>query len=231
MTTVVKDIKVYFDEISFQFVFKDTPEIVPEDLLKKKAENHGFEIEKGERIFRSPVGEIIVLNIGRKGGIDLLYDPRESFIGIGTKTGDISILRNHVENTLLEIIRDLELQDTAKFYRVIARGKAWYGRDTKVILKNVVKVEQLNKIEDMISSNIGLDVRLQPMTLRLIPADKNFGEFPWIDVVIEPLVANPKYYYYSLAYMDSDYSRSIQVLESLKDLSSQLIMIIGGEQK
>jgi len=176
--------KMLFDEVSFHFVFKGTPEIVPEDELKKVAEKYGFEIIKGERVFKSPVGEIVMLNVGKKGGVDLLYDLRESFIGVGTQTGDLNILYNHVKNVLEKMIDELEIRDDVKFYRVVARGRAWYGKDTKNVLKNAVKIENLEKIEEAIS----LGINLQPMTIRLIPSDKHFGELPWIDIAIEPLV-------------------------------------------
>jgi len=218
-------IKIHFDEISFQFVFKNIPEVVPDDMLKDVAEKHGFEVVKDERVFKSPLGEIIVLNIGRKGGIDLLYDLRESFIGVGTKTGDLGILRNHVKNELKKMIEELGIQNDVKFYRITTVGRTWYGKNTKEVLKDVIKIESLEEIERAVN----LNVKLQPMTLRLIPANRNFGELPWIDISVEPLVANPKYYYYALTYMDDEYERCLSLLDNLKDIFSRIFSYIRGE--
>ncbi len=217
--------KLRFDEITFQFVFKGTPEIVPEDELKKVAKKYGFEVVEGERVFRSPIGEIVRLNIGRKGGVDLLYDPRESFIGLGTQTGDLNILYSHVKNTLDKMIDELEIRGDVKFYRVTARGRSWYGKDTKSVFKGAVKIENLEKIKKVIN----LGINLQPMTIRLIPADKPFGELPWIDIAIEPLVVNTKYFYYSLAYLDENYEKCLSLLNGLSSMLDQILDCIGGE--
>ena len=123
------------------------------------------------------------------------------------------------------MIDELGIRNDVKFYRVIARGRTWYGKDTKNIFKNAVKVENLEKIEEAIS----LGINLQPMTIRLIPADKHFGERPWIDIAIEPLVANPKYYYHSLVYLDENYERCLSLLNNLSNVLDQILCYIGGE--
>jgi len=211
-----EEAKIHFDEVAFSFVFKGVADIVPEEVLAEKLEVLGFEINRGEKIFRLPVGEVVVINFAKKGGIDLLYDPRESSIGVGTKTGDIDILISHLDS-LSNLLSDLEV-DTPSFYRIIARGKAWYGKNVKNIIKDILEIKREN-IEEI----LGIDVALQPMTLRLVPVERDFGEIPWIDIIIEPLVSNPRYWYIQFIYQDSDYTKSLEMLKELKARINNLL--------
>ena len=218
----MKKLKVRFDEVVFAFVYKGVPDVVPEDLLVEKLEERGFEIEEGPRVFEFPGGEMMRLDIARKGDVDVLYDPRESFIGVGTKTGNVSVLTNYIEN-LSEILRELEL-DSPSFYRISARGRAWYGKNVKESLKDVLEIKLKN-----VEEKLGVDFKLQPACIRLIPADMDFGKLPWIDLLIEPLVNNPKYYRTELIYQDLDLASSLQMLRDMGERIANLLKSMGGK--
>jgi len=206
----MNEINVRFDEVVFNFVFKDIPEIIPEGILIQRLETNGFEINKGRRIIQIPsVGEVVVLNLAKRGEVDLLYDPRVSSIGVGTKIGEPKVLLPHIE-FLSNLLNELGILNFVKFYQTLARARVWYGRNVKELIKNVVEVKK------DVREILGLDLYLQPMTIRLIPMDKDFGEIPWVDILIEPLVTNPSYYYIQFIYNETDFRKSSKVLINLK---------------
>jgi hypothetical protein len=151
----------------------------------------------------------------------------ETTVRVESDTGEIGVVERSLEEAcssfmgLAEIVSselEVNLHSNVKFYWIVIHCKIVTGKVPRREIAKIDNKEYMNKFSQIIGED------LTSFSIRLCPKDAFPNNESWLDVAIEPDIANDQLYHIGIVFRNPNKDKTEMFV---KDLENNLLKLIG----
>lgn len=194
--------RIIFHEAQIVCAFNFPKIFERNDLLKKLIEHQFEEIPEPDFIKKIKSIETLPLvsqDLVKKNNTVVFYDEPNKVVGVkGINFRDVFLIFDELKTILTEEY-DIDFEEVVNYIEGVATIHVKTDKNAKEIMKEYS--HNINKFDEIFNEKTYLP------TLRIIPENKNVSGRVWFDIIIEPLLTNPKKYFVRYAFRDSNINK------------------------
>ncbi|VVB88194.1 Uncharacterised protein [uncultured archaeon] len=194
------------------------------DLIKKLVEHQFEEIPEPDFIKKIKTEAlpfpVTSPDLVKKNNTIIFYDEPKQVVGIkGVNFRDVFIIFQELVDILIEEY-DVDFEEVLNFIEGVTIVHVKTDENAKKIIKDYFLNH--NKFDEIFNEKAYIS------TLRIIPENRNISDRIWFDVVIEPLLSNPKKYFVRYAFRNSDINKFKDSANNIDTNIYKVISVIEG---